>query len=41
MGLRMRGGDRRGFGLMGLGNEGVGGWMGHDGCDLCPALLGW
>ncbi len=31
MGLRMRGRDRRDFGLMGLGNEGDGGWMGHDG----------
>ena len=27
MGLRMRGRDRRGFGLMDLGNERVGGWV--------------
>ena len=34
MGLRMRGRDRRGFGLMGLGNERVCGWKGEDGCDF-------
>ena len=35
----MRGRDRRGFGLMGLENERVDGWMENDGCELWKALL--
>lgn len=38
MGLRMRGRDRRAFGLMGLGNERVEEWVGDDGYDLWKAL---